>query len=436
MRQKIASLVRIEKDEMTQVIWSFVYFFCVLASYYILRPLREEMGVASGVDQLHWLFSAVFVVMLLLVPVYGWISSRFPRRKFLPRVYLFFVCNLLIFYIVFENSDRALLAKQVFFVWVSVFNLFVVSVFWSFMSDIFDTDQAQRLFGIIAAGGSAGAITGPVLTAVLVNNIGVNTLLLVSSMLLMGAIFSIDRLLSVMHSRLRIERVDIHPIKPIGGSVIAGARLVFQSHFLFLIAIYTILATMSGSILYMQQADIVSSLYESPAQRTQLFALVDFTVNTLTVILQIFLTGRIATKFGAGKAVRILPVMVFAGMMILSLSPGLGVVLWVQIMRRATAFSIAIPSVNMLFTVVSQEERYKAKNFIDTVVYRFGDLCSSWMFSLLKASGFGLVIISMVGAIFGVVWISVAIVLGKEFENRRQIKMGRRLSEQSLSKRL
>ncbi len=419
INQKIAALLRVEKNEMTQVIWSFLYFFCVLASYYILRPLREEMGVASGVDQLHWLFSAVFVVMLLLVPIYGWISSRFPRRKFVPWVYLFFVCNVLAFYAVFEFVGYAQLAKRVFFVWVSVFNLFVVSVFWSFMSDIFDTEQAQRLFGIIAAGGSAGAITGPILTAALVNNIGVNTLLLLSALLLIGAIFSIGRLLSVLDTRLSLSRTVIQP-KPIGGSVVAGARLVFQSRFLFLIAIYTILATMSGSILYLQQADIVSGLYDRPEQRTQLFALVDLTVNTITVVLQIFLTGRIVTKFGAGNAIRILPLLMFAGMSLLSFSPGLGVVLLVQIMRRATAFSIAVPTVNMLFTVVSPEERYKAKNFIDTVIYRLGDLCSSWMFSFLKASGFGLAIIALIGAILGCAWIFVAIVLGKEFEKRRQ----------------
>ena len=417
--QKITSIFRIGPGEITQVGWSFIYFFCVLASYYILRPLREEMGVATGVDQLHWLFTAVFVVMLLLVPVFGWVTSRFPRRIFVPWVYVFFICNVLAFYAVFTASRGAILAEQIFFVWVSVFNLFVVSVFWSFMSDIYNTEQAQRLFGFIAAGGSAGAITGPLLTASLVNVIGVNALLLVSALLLVGALVSIKMLLGFLET-VPNSKPEARKLQPMGGSVIAGARLVVQSRFLFLIAVYTILATMSGSILYLQQADIVSRLYENPEQRTQLFAVVDLCVNVLTVLLQVFLTGRLVSNIGAQNAVRILPVLVFFGMMLLAFSPVLGVVLLVQVMRRAAAFSIAVPTVNMLFTVVSAEERYKAKNFIDTVMYRLGDLCSSWIFNILKTAGFSLVTIALVGASFSAVWVFVAWVLGREFQKRKE----------------
>lgn len=418
--QKIISVFRIAPEELRQVLWSFIYFFCVLASYYILRPLREEMGVATGVDQLHWLFTAVFVVMLLMVPVFGWITSRFPRRRFVPWVYVFFVCNVLVFYVVFTVSSGAVLAEQIFFVWVSVFNLFVVSVFWSFMSDIYNTEQAQRLFGFIAAGGSAGAISGPLLTASLVNMIGVNALLLVSALLLIGALVSIRFLLGLFDS---VPNFNAHGAraKPIGGSVFAGAGLVFQSRFLFLIAVYTILATMSGSILYLQQANIVSGLYDNPEQRTQLFAMVDLCVNVLTVLFQVFLTGRIVSNIGADKAVRILPVLVFVGMLLLAFSPALGVVLLVQVVRRATAFSVAVPTVNMLFTVVSAEQRYKAKNFIDTVMYRLGDLCSSWIFNILKSAGFNLVTIALVGASLGAAWILVAWVLGREFRKHSQL---------------
>jgi len=198
-----------------------------------------------------------------------------------------------------------------------------------------------------------------------------------------------------------------------------GAQLVLRSRFLFLIAVYTILATMSGSILYLQQADIVSRVFDLPEQRTQLFALVDLSVNTLTVLIQVLLTGRIVNAFGITNAIRILPVLVFLGMLILGFSPVLGVVLVVQVLRRATAFSIAVPTVNALFTVVSPEERYKAKHFIDTVMYRLGDVTSSWLFSFLRTSGYNLGFIAMFGALLGLAWTAVALVLGREFLWRR-----------------
>ncbi len=380
------------------------------------------MGVASGVDKLQWLFTAVFVVMLAIVPIYGWITSHFTRRKFVPWVYVFFICNLLVFYVVFRVTNRALWAERSFFVWVSVFNLFVVSVFWSFMTDIFNMEQAERLFGIIAAGGSAGAISGPLLTASLVKSIGVDALLLISAVMLAAAVVSIGRLIAWMERSGTAVRRAMRP-KPIGGSIIAGARLVLRSRFLFLIAVYTLVATMSGSILYLQQADIVSRAFDLPEQRTQMFALVDLSVNTLTVLIQVFLTGRIISAIGITNAIRILPILVFLGMLILGFSPLLGVVLVVQVLRRATAFSIAVPTVNTLFTVVTPEERYKAKHFIDTVIYRLGDVTSSWLFSFLRASGHNLGLIAVFGALLGLVWTAVALVLGREFSRRRSKRL-------------
>src|SRR5690606_17206231 len=280
---RLARLLGATRDELPALLWSFGYFFALLSAYGLLRPLREEMGVRHGVDRLQWLFTGTFVCMLLAQPVYGAIVARYPRRVFVPAVYIFFIACLLGFYALFRSGVGLTLAVPTFFVWVSVFNLFVVSVFWSFMADIFSKDQSRRLFGVIAAGGTSGALAGPAMTALLVERVGVPQLMLGSALLLGGALVAVWRLVPWATQRRGPEQV-------IGGTVMAGARLVLQTPFLRAIAGLLLLYVTVNTILYYQQAAVVAAAFGEPAERAAYFARIDFAVNALTGLTQVFVT--------------------------------------------------------------------------------------------------------------------------------------------------
>ncbi|MGD2055945.1 MAG: MFS transporter, partial [Gammaproteobacteria bacterium] len=247
-------LVNVQRQELAALGWAFVYFFCLLCSYYIIRPMRDEMGVAGGVEHLHWLFTGTFVVMLAAVPLFGWVSSRFARRRFLPYVYYFFILNLLIFFALFRSEIAHAYVARAFFIWASVFSLFVVSVFWSFMADIFTNEQARRLFGVIAAGGTAGAISGPLLTSALALPLGPVNLLPVSALLLGVTVLCIRRL-GAWRERQGDRKPQSGPgEQAIGGRVFAGIRLVLQSPYLLGICLLMLLFTTLATFLYFEQA--------------------------------------------------------------------------------------------------------------------------------------------------------------------------------------
>ncbi len=389
------------------MLWSFAYFFCLLSSYYILRPVRDEMGIAGGVGQLQWLFTATFVVMLAAVPLFGLASARLPRRRLLPAVYLFFIVNLLAFHVLLGWSETTWTAR-VFFVWTSVFNLFVVSVFWSFMADLFSDVQAKRLFAFIAAGGTLGAIVGPALTATLATQIGTRHLLLISTVLLAGALICVTRL-------LRLDRdTRLTPRRPaLGGGVWEGFRLVLGSRYLLGIGAFIWLYTTLSTFLYFEQAHIVRAAFDDPDRRTQLFAAIDLAVNTLTVLLQIAITGRLLERFGVATTLALIPGLLALGFVALAVAPGVLALVAVQVLRRAGEYAITRPSREVLFTVVDRRSKYKAKNFIDTVVYRGGDAVSGWIFAGLKAAGLGLSGIAWVAAPIALLWMWLAIRLGR-----------------------
>src|SRR4051812_34532996 len=278
----------IGEHELRAVLWSFAYFFCLLCGYYVLRPIRDEMGIQIGVGNLAWLFTATFVAMLAVVPAFGWVSSRFPRCRFLPYVYLFFVANLLVFFVLFREKIAVDHARTAFFVWVSVFNLFVVSVFWSFMADLYDTAQARRLYGFIAAGGTAGAIAGPAVTTLLAVPLGPVNLLLVSGAFLLAATACIMQLSKWGTANLSTSAPD----RPVGGGLFDGVRLVLVSPYLMMICAYVVLYSILSTFLYFEQQQIVKSAISSSAQRTQLFAAADLAVNVFTLSLQVLLFSR------------------------------------------------------------------------------------------------------------------------------------------------
>jgi AAA family ATP:ADP antiporter len=413
-------LVPVRRSEIAATLWAFAYFFCLLSSYYVLRPVRDEMGIQGGVENLPQLFTATFLAMLAAVPLFGWASSKFPRRQLLPLVYLFFGANLMMFYALMQAGVAPGRIAQAFFVWVSVFNLFVVSVFWSFMADLFRNEQARRLYGFISAGGSLGALAGPLLAATFARAIGPANLLLLSAALLCAAVLCIYRL-AAWSARNPAERraPAIKVEEPIGGSILAGIALVLKSPYLLGICIYVMLGTLLGTFLYFHQAHIIAVQIAGTAQRTALFAKIDLAVNALTLLCQLFVVSRLIGRFGVGTTLMILPLASAAGFLLLGVSPTLAVLVVFQVMRRAGEYAIARPAREILFTVLRREEKYKAKNVIDTVVFRGGDALSSWLLEGLRMLGFGFAGIAFVGVPVALVWAGTGWMLGRSQDDMR-----------------
>ncbi len=426
-------IVDVRSGETRALLWSFAYFFCLLCSYYILRPVRDEMGIQGGVRNLQWVFTGTFVAMLVAVPIFGAVAARFPRQKLLPIVYYFFISNLLIFYVLLESSMAPTYVARAFFIWVSVFNLFVVSVFWSLMADMFTNEQARRLFGFIAAGGSAGAIVGPSVTAMLVRPLGTFNLLLISAVILGHAGVSnrkLARWAAVYEDETTSNTKQASPKEvpamdaryaevPVGGGVLSGVKAIFKSPYLLGICLYIWLYTTLSTFLYFEQAHIVKGAFTDSVSRTAVFAYIDLAVNSLTVIGQVLLTAKIVARFGLPFTLALLPGLAILGFIVLGLFPSLAVLVAFQIVRRAGNYGIARPAREMLYTVVGREEKYKSKNFIDTVVYRGGDAVSGWVFAGLQGAGLGLSTISFIAAPIAAVWLVTGWGLGKKQETLR-----------------
>jgi len=412
-----ARAIHAERRELKAVLLSFAYFFCLLSSYYILRPLREEMGVAGGVQKLPWLFTGTFVAMLAAVPAFSALAARLPRHRFIPLSYRFFSFNILVFWALFASGRFQVGAARAFFIWTSVYNLFVVSVFWSFMVDIFRHDQGKRLFGFIAAGGSAGALAGPLFTTLLAKPLGTTNLLLVSAVLLEATVRFVRALhrWSVSSGLLSAQAANVQE-RALGGDFLSGIRVVFQSRFLLGICAYLLLFTTTTTFLYFEQAQIVLHASADPRVRTALFARIDLVVNVLTLVLQAFVTGWLIRAAGVRTALSILPLLTAAGFVVLAGAPTLLVLTLLQGVRRATHFAVERPAREILFIGVDREQKYKSKNFIDTVVYRGGDAVSAWIASGLQALGFGLIPAAAAAVLLSGVWLWNSLVLARREE--------------------
>lgn len=422
LRARLERLVDVRRGEGTALLIAFAYFFFLLSAYYVLRPVRDTMGVIGGVRNLQWLFTATFVAMLAATPVFGWVVRRYPRPRFLPAVYAFFIVNLLLFALLFRLPGNHVWVARAFFVWLSVFNLFVVSVFWSFMADIFTPGQAARLFGVISAGGSAGAVAGPWLTAMLSTVIGVEQLLLVSAALLAGAFLCVHALVRRrFHSGSRHGgRGDIGDDgeKALGGGILEGVAAFFASPYLIGIGAYIFLYTLSSTFLYFQQATLVSRLFHSAGQRTEVFALIDLATNVLTMTLQLFVTGRFLSRAGVRSGLAALPLVTAVGFLALWAGPVLLTLASFQTLRRAANYAVARPAREALFTVVPPMEKYKAKNFIDTVVYRGGDMISGWLYAGLAALGLGVAALALLIVPVALAWAGLGWGLGGRHAKR------------------
>ncbi len=416
VRSALRRLIQVEAGEGRALLWSFSYFFALLCSYYIIRPMRDEMGILGGVENLQWLFTGTLLVMIAIVPAFGWVSSRFPRRKFLPYVYGFFISMLLLFYVLMGGEQTPAAVARAFFIWTSVFNLFVVSVFWSFMADIYSNAQARRLFGFIAAGGTVGALAGPAIAALLVQTIGTRNLLLVSAVFLSWALLCIARLSnwSDSHPADKSHVPGNQNETRIGGGLWSGLTQVLRSPYLLGICLLMLLFTTLATFLYLMQAQIVRDAFTDSDQRTAVFAAIDLAVNALTLLLQVFLTSRLIRWFGIAAVLAIIPVLLAVGFSVLGVAPVLSVLVTVQIIRRAGNYAIMRPAREMLYVVLEREQKYKAKNFIDTVVYRSGDAISAWVYAGMRSLGLGLSSIALIAVPLALVWAWIAFGLGRK----------------------
>jgi AAA family ATP:ADP antiporter len=419
-------IVAVEDYEIRPMLWAALYYFLLLAAYFVIRPIRDEMGVAGGVRNLPWLFLGTLVGMLLVHPLFTALVSSVPRRLFIPLSYTFFATNLIAFWLFFLtiSGGTGIWAGRVFFVWTSVFNLFVVSIFWSLMADLFRPAQAKRLFGFVAVGGTVGAVVGSSVTAFLAEWVGPTNLLLVSAALLGLAMLAARMLMStVSHSR-----IDDDPLRPptaqieqpVGGGVFDGIRTVFSSYYLLGIVGYMLLYTITATILYFQQAEIVEVSFADRAARTVFFARIDVAVNILTALTQIFFTGRIVRRIGVALSLATLPLVCVLGFAALGVAPTLIAIAVFQVLRRSSNYAIARPCREMLYTVIPRSAKYKAKNFIDTFVYRFGDQVGAWSYTGLGALGLGAAAISLVAVPLAAAWLVIGLWLG-----RRQQEMAR-----------
>jgi AAA family ATP:ADP antiporter len=422
----LTRVLGVEPEELRAVAWSFLYFFCIMSAYFMLRSVRESMALVSGVATIPWLFTGTFILMLIATPIYGLVTSKYPRRIFLPWVYYFFIANILIFFAIFtyaqSNGLSLVWISRAFFVWLSVFNLYVVSVFWSFMADIYTRQQSRRLFGVISAGGSSGAILGPLLTSVLVVPFGFENLLPISASLLLVSVYCVYRLRHwVQH--LESDENTSTPLKfgkAFGGSAMAGLTMVLQQRYFAMIAIALLCANFLGGAMYMYIAQMVSVAFEDTNLRTQFFARMDLAVNVLSFILQLLVVRHSVKKLGIGWTLTLLPVLSVVGFAILAINPIFAVIVGFNVIRRAVGFGFSKPTSDMLYSIVSPEAKYKAKNFIDTTVYRGWDVVATWSISMLGAIGVGLAGVALICVPVGLAWMAIARWIGREYKRRDQ----------------
>ena len=422
----LSRMVSIQPGEGHHVAWAFLYLFSVFSAYYVIRPIRDEAGVAGGIANLSWLFTGTLLAMMAANPPFAALVARLPRMRFIGLTYRFFMLNLLVFLVLFRTStgDVNVWVGRAFFVWTSVFNLFVVSVFWAFMVDLFTSEQGKRLFGFIAAAATLGGILGSSVTAGTVQSLGVPALLLVSVLLLEMGVFAARRLSALNQAFVtagsratpREAAADTSGQARIGGGVLAGLSHALQSPYLLNISVYMLLYTVLSTFLYFQQADIVDRTFADRAARTAFFARVDLLVNALTLGAQCFLTGRVMKRVGVAMTLTFVPALTAVGFLLLGLMPTAAVVVGFTVLRRSGNFAFARPTREVLFTVVSREDKYKAKNFIDTVVYRLGDQVGAWSSSLVTMAGFGAGAIAWTAVPLALAWVSNAWWLGRRQE--------------------
>jgi AAA family ATP:ADP antiporter len=418
----IRRIVDVRPGELRPLGWAWLYIFSVLFSYYIFRPIRDEMGVAGGVENLQWLFTGTLLGMMAVNPPFAALVARLPRATFIAISYRFFLANLLIFAVLLHVAtfEQNIWIGRLFFIWASIFNLFVVSVFWALIVDVFNAEQGKRLFGFIAAGATLGGIVGSSVTASLAKQVPATFLLLGSALLLEAAVFCVRRLSGLSDALQRTPAMR-NDETPIGGSALSGFKHALGSPYLIQVSVYILLFAVTSTFVYFHQAEIVRQSLTDRGARTAFFARVDLWVNILTLAAQVFLTARMLRWLGVALTLAALPLISIIGFGTLAFVPTIAAVVAYQVIRRAGNFAFARPAREVLYTVVAREDKYKAKSFIDTVIYRFGDQAGAWSYAGLGALGVATTGVALVAVPISVAWLINALWLGRR-QNALEIR--------------
>lgn len=406
-------LKKLSNKELNLIAHSFLYFFCLLCCYFILRPLRDEMGIINGAINMQWLFTGTFVAMLCIAPIFSLLVSKNSIKRVLLFSYSFFIGNILLFYLLFEGFGISRVVAISFFIWLSVFNLFVVSLFWSFMADVFSSKSSKRFFGIIASGGSLGALTGPVIANHLSSKFPISILLLVAAFFLIAALLCILGILKLSDKKQHFNKV-IQTNTVNVKRLFEGVQNIMKSPYLLGIVAFVLLYTSISTVLYFEQAHIVEEVLTKSTERIRYFSSIDFRVNAIAIIGQFFFAGSIIKKSGLSIVLASIPFIMGVGLIVLGLNPSLSVIAMLMVVHRAGNFMLLRPSKEILFTVSSFEDKYKSKNFIDTAIYRGGDALVGWLFAGLVALGWGLGAIAFLAIPISFLWSFIGYRLGKQ----------------------
>ena len=425
-RYGLARLIVAQPHEVPAVLAGHVLFFLLFASYFMLRPVRETFGIAGGVDNLQWLYLGTFLATLVVVPLYGALAKKMQRRRLLPATYIFSAVVMAGFGLSLITDPDNVWTARAFYIWLSVFNLFVISIAWSLMADVFNSDQGHRLFGQIAAGASLGGLTGPLLSGLLVAPLGHGGLLLLSTALLLTTLVAARYLIGWRERQGSPEDPENPPETRIGGSIWAGLTLILRSPYLLGISLFVLLLTSVSTFLYFEQARVVEATFPDPDAQTQVFSAIDFAVQSLTIFIQIFVTGRLARRLGVTVLLAAVPVTMMFGFGLLAVAATFPVLAFVMIVRRVGEYALVRPGREMLFTNVDAETKYKAKNAIDTFVYRGGDVIAAWANVGIVAIGTAAAA-SVIGVGIAGIWGGVGYYLGRRHD--RQAAAPRTASE-------
>ena len=428
MKRIFTKIVDVKPNEIHALLLAFIFNFVVLGGYYVIRPIRDEIGADRGVENLPWMYTGTLIGMLIANALYAAIVTRMSRRRFIPIAYRFAIANLFVFFLLMRwmpaAQGRTILAP-IFFIWVSVFNLFATTMFWSFMADVFTPAQAKRLFGFIAVGGSIGGIVGGLVTSSLAGKLSTGLFLLITAVMLEIAAQCVRRFpahfMAVGEAASFPGTTSSSPTaqkptdeQPIGGKFWEGATHIARSPYLLGLAVFLMIYTLTNTWAYFQQSDLTQHQLQDRAARTSFLANIDIAVNTITVLIQVFLTGRLMKWFGVGITLVLMPLLSAVGFAAIGFAPVLTVLATFQILRRAAGFALLRPAREVLFTVLRREDKYKAKSLIDTFGYRFGDQIGAWSYPLMRWFGLGLVGISWVAVPLGAIWCTLGIWLGRK----------------------
>lgn len=410
-------LAKVEPDELQATVLSFLWVFLVMCAWYVLRPVRDALSSDWTNEQLSWLWTSTFVFSALAVSIYGAIISRVRFSRIVPGVYIFFALSFVGFYFAGATMSGNDIVNRIYYVWASVFGLFHLSVFWTFMTGLYNREQAKRLFGVIAAGSSLGAIAGPSFVIAFADDIGNLNMLWVTAVLLLAPVPIMARLDKLRLTALGNPQAaaDLARGDRLSANPFSGFKLLVSDRYLLWISLFILLYVTMSTFLYFEIRNPLDDLDQ--VRRAKVWANIDLAVNVLAAFTAFFATGRLATRLGMPKTLGFVPLVMVVAWLVVAVNPAAITVFVVQVVRRAGNYAITRPGREMLFTLVDNEARYKSKPVIDTVVYRGGDVVTAWFYTgIVSVFSLGLVGVSIVGAVIAAIWVAVGVRLGRMFE--------------------